>query len=117
MISFTFVNMLVIKDRHSLSILKSLGFTSADLKKLYMIGLVLLVILSIVLGMILTNTLGKSLAGIFIENMGIANFRFFIDEVFVFLVTPLSMVASVLIGTHLASQSIKKMKVSGSIRG
>lgn len=59
--------MLVIKDRRHIAILKSLGFTSGDLRHIYMLGSLFLVSICIVLGIILAGTLGQSLAGLFIR--------------------------------------------------
>ncbi|MGI6260108.1 MAG: ABC transporter permease [Anaerolineaceae bacterium] len=116
LITLLFVNMLVVKDRRDISILKSLGFTNRKLNGQYMIGSVLLVLLSMILGSALASTLGQTIAGSFIQAMGIANFKFYIDKSFVFLLAPLAMIATVYIGTRLGTRSIQTIKVSDYIR-
>ena len=116
LITLLFVNMLVVKDRRKISVLKSVGFTNKNLHTHYMTGSVLLVIISIVFGTILASTLGQSVAGAFVQAMGVANLKFNIDRSFVLLIAPLSMAAIVYIGTNLATRSIKKIKVSDYIR-
>lgn len=116
LITALFVNMLVVKDRRNISIQKSLGFTNRKLQNQYMIGSVLLVMFSMILGSLLASTLGQTIAGSFIQAVGIANFRFFIDKCFVFLIVPVALIATVLSGTGLATRSIQTIKVSDYIR-
>lgn len=117
LISLLFINMLIAKDRRPLAVFKSLGFTSKNLGRQYMVGALLLGIVSMLIGMVLVNTLGQTLAGGFLEAMGIANFRFVMDKGFGLCLAPLCLLASVGIGTYLASLSIRDIKVADMIRG
>ncbi|HHT25572.1 MAG TPA: FtsX-like permease family protein [Clostridiaceae bacterium] len=117
LITLLFINMLVVKDRQNISILKSVGFTYKNLRKQYMTGSLLLVIVSMILGMLLVSTLGQAIAGSFIQTMGIANFKFDINKLFVLFIAPICMVTTVYIGTGLTTRSIKEMKLSDYIRG
>lgn len=117
LITLLFVNMLVIKDRRQIAILKFLGFTSESIRNIYMLGSLFIVSICIVLGIILAGTLGQSLAGLFIQGVGIAHFKFDVNKAFVFFIMPILLMASVFIGTYLSACSIAHMKPSDHIRG
>jgi len=117
LITLLFNNMLVVKDRRNISILKSLGFTYKSIRNQYTAGTLLIVFVSIIIGMILVNTIGQSVAGFFIQSMGIANFKFIPDLGFVLFITPFCILITVFLGINIAYRSIKIIKVSDYIKG
>ena len=117
LITLLFINMLIVKDRRNISALRAVGFTNQSLRKLYAIGSILLVIVSMIVGSLLVSSIGQSFAGVFIQTMGIANFTFDIDISFVFLIAPICTIACVWIGTNLATRSVKKIAIPDYIKG
>lgn len=63
LIILLFMKMLTAKDRYSIAVLKSLGFTNDDIKKQYLSRAGLVLILGVVLGTILANTIGEYFGG------------------------------------------------------
>ncbi|NLD17232.1 MAG: FtsX-like permease family protein [Tissierellia bacterium] len=116
LITLLFVKMLVIKDKRGISILKSLGFSSNNIKLQYLIGSALLVLLGIILGTILAGTLGQFLTSKLIGVFGVVNFKFNINYLFVFLITPAVLGIFVYIATIFGLRDIPRMRISEFIK-
>jgi len=91
LITLLFMRMLVIKDRYAIAVMKAFGFTNADIKAQYVARSVCVLLLGVVLGTLLANTLGEALVGVVIASAGATSFAFAINPLFAYLLSPLMM--------------------------
>lgn len=116
LITLLFISMLVSRDSNSISILKAIGLNRVRIKRQYRIGSGFIAIIAIILGTLLANSLGKLLTGFFIKSIGIGDFTFIIDKLFVYIISPLLLVGTVLIATKIGLKKVDYIMVSDHIK-
>lgn len=116
LITLLFMRMLVAKDRHSIAVMKSLGFTNSDLTVQYFSRSVFVLLIGMVLGTLLANTLGQVLAGVLISSFGASSFKFVINPLSAYVLCPLMMAGSVLIATIIGTAGTGRIQISGNIK-
>lgn len=116
LVTVLFMRMLVEKDRYSIAVMKSLGFTNSDLSTQYFSRSVFVLMIGIVLGTLLANTLGEILSGALISSFGASSFRFVVNPVSVYLLCPLMLTGSVLIATMIGRSGTGQITISGNIK-
>ncbi|MGC8229423.1 ABC transporter permease [Pseudobacillus badius] len=117
LITLLFMKLLIAKDRTSIAAMKALGFTKSDIRIQYMSRSVFVLIIGIVLGTLLANTLGELLAGAIISSFGADSFKFTVNPLSAYLLCPLMMVCAVLIATIGGTSGAGKIKISENIKG
>jgi putative ABC transport system permease protein len=116
LITLLFMNMLVAKDRSTIAVLKAVGFTDADMKKQFVTRSTFVLIVGVVLGTLLANTLGESLAGMAISSFGAASFQFEVNPISAYLVSPAMMAGAVLTATIIGISGMKRITIFGNIK-
>ncbi|WP_409274680.1 ABC transporter permease [Neobacillus sp. SCS-31] len=116
LVTLLFMKMLVAKDRPSIAIMKALGFTNSDIKAQYVSRSVFVLIIGIILGTLLANTLGEVLAGVLISSFGASTFNFKVNPLTAYVLSPLMMILSVLIATMIGTSSAGLIKISENIK-
>jgi putative ABC transport system permease protein len=117
LVTLLFMKMLVAKDRYSIAVMKAFGFTNSDITAQYVSRSVFVLLVGIVLGTLLANTLGEVLAGAVISSFGASSFKFAVNPLSAYLLCPLMMVCSVLIATIIGTSGAGKIKISENIKG
>lgn len=116
LVTLLFMKMLVAKDRYSITVMKALGFTNADITSQYVSRSVFVLIVGIVFGTLLANTLGEVLAGAVISSFGASSFSFEVNPLSAYLLCPLMMVCSVLSTTIIGTLGAGQIKISENIK-
>ncbi len=116
LITLLFMKLLIAKDRSSIAVMKALGFTNADIRAQYISRSVFVLIIGIVLGTLLANTLGELLAGAVISSFGASTFTFAIHPLSAYLLIPLLMIGSVLIATIIGLTGAGQITISRNMR-
>ncbi|EGL13393.1 MULTISPECIES: ABC transporter permease [unclassified Paenibacillus] len=116
LVTVLFMRMLVAKDRYSIAVMKSLGFTNSDLRIQYFARSVVVLIIGIVLGTLLANTLGEILSGAIISSFGASSFTFVVNPLSAYLLCPLMLIGSVLIATMIGTSGAGQITISGNIK-
>ncbi|WP_214630331.1 ABC transporter permease [Paenibacillus agaridevorans] len=116
LVTLLFMKMLVAKDRYSIAVLKAFGFTNSDIKAQYVSRTVFVLIVGIVLGTLLANTLGEMLAGLIISSFGASRFNFAVNPLSAYLFSPLMMICAVLIATMIGTSGAGQIKISENIK-
>lgn len=116
LVTLLFMKMLVAKDRYSIAVMKAFGFTNSDITAQYVSRSVFVLIVGIVLGTLLANTLGEILAGTLISSFGASSFKFAVNPLSAYLLSPLMMVCSVLIATIIGTSGVGQIKISENIK-
>jgi putative ABC transport system permease protein len=116
LVTLMFMKMLVAKDSYSIAVMKAFGFTNSDIKLQYITRSVFVLVMGIVIGMILANTLGEALVGMVISSFGSSSFKFEGNPIFAYLLSPLMMTCSVLIATIIGTSRAGRIKISENIK-
>ena len=116
LITLLFMRMLVAKDRYAIAVMKAFGFTNADIKAQYVARSVFVLIIGILLGTLLANTLGEILAGAVIASFGAASFKFIVNPAFAYLLSPLLMAGALLAATFFGTLDAGRIKISENIK-
>ncbi len=116
LITLLFMRMLVAKDRYAIAVMKAFGFTNADIRAQYVARSVFVLLLGILLGTLLANSLGETLAGAVIASFGAASFKFIVNPVFAYLLSPLLMAGVVLASTYFGTLDAGQIQISENIK-
>ena len=116
LVTLLFMKMLIAKDRYPIAVMKSLGFTNSDITIQYVSRSVFVLIIGIVFGTLLANSLGEVLASAVISSFGAASFKFVVNPLSAYLLCPLMMICSVLIATIIGTSSAGQIKISENMK-
>ncbi len=94
LVTLLFMKMLTAKDRYSIAVLRAVGFTRSDIQRQYAWRVACVLSAGIFWGTILAGTLGEKLSAIAISAFGAASFRFAIDPLPTYLMSPLILIVS-----------------------
>lgn len=116
LITLLFMRMLVAKDRYSVAVLKALGFSNADIRAQYVTRSLLVLIVAILLGTVLANTLGEFIASAVIASFGASSFAFVVNPLSAYLISPLLMAAVTLLATVAGTWDAGRIKITQNIK-
>ncbi|WP_438491226.1 ABC transporter permease [Paenibacillus sp. IHBB 3054] len=116
LVTVLFMKMLVAKDRYPIAILKSMGFTGADIRGQYLTRSITVLVLGVIIGTILANTLGELVGVAIVSSFGATTFHFAVNPWFVYLVSPLLITGCVVAATMLGVSGIQALKISEHIK-
>ncbi|MFK4997746.1 FtsX-like permease family protein [Bacillus sp. N9] len=105
------MRMLIAKDDQQLAIMKSIGFSYNELRMQMIVKALLVLGIGVLLGTILSNTLGQSLVSALLSFIGASNIKFVIDPVKALLICPLMLVSGVVLATFITIAPIKKSSI------
>lgn len=116
LITLLFIKMLVAKDRRTIAILKSCGFTGVDIITQYVIRTLCIAAIAIVLGTLVANTFGAWLTGLVMSQIGATSVGFIINPWLVYCLFPLLVTGVVLGATVIAAIDTKHSKISENLK-
>lgn len=111
-----FMKMLVVKDRYSIAVLKSLGFTNADIQRQYLFRAGFVMAISVLTGTILANTAGELFGGALISMFGASSFKFTINPLISYLLFPLLIAITVIAAAMSGASGAASIQVSENIK-
>jgi putative ABC transport system permease protein len=116
LVTLLFMKMLVARDRYSIAIMKSLGFTSADVRRQFMTRSLVVAVLGVVIGVVLANTLGELVGRALISSLGATTFHFVVNPLYAYLFAPLLIGVCVYAATLLGIRDIRPLTISEHIK-
>ncbi len=116
LVTVLFMKMLVVKDRYSIAILKSMGFTSEGIRRQYLTRSVIVLALGVVIGTMMANTLGEYIGVAIISAFGATAFHFVVNPFFAYMISPLVIGSCVYIATLLGVRDIRPLKIFEHIK-
>ena len=105
-----FTRLLVAQERNEISLRKALGFTLRDIKGLYFLRYLPVLLMGILAGILAGNLLGQQLAGAFLKTLGATGFRVLIDGKAVYGWIPGITVITVLCACLLGLSEVKHIR-------
>lgn len=116
LVTLLFMKLLVAKDRCSIAVMKALGFTNSDIAAQYVSRSIFVLVVGILVGTLLANTLGEVLASRVISQIGASSVRFVVNPLSAYLLGPLMMACSVLLATMAGTLGAGQIKISENIK-
>ncbi|NLA53397.1 MAG: FtsX-like permease family protein [Clostridiales bacterium] len=116
LVTLLFMKLLIAKDRYAIAVMRSFGFTNSDIKTQYISRSVFILILGILLGTLLANTLGEGLAGMIISSFGASSFDFIVNPLSAYLLSPLLITCLVLAATVMGTMGAGQIKIAENIK-
>ena len=116
LVTLLFMKMLVTKDRYSIAVQKSLGFTGSEIRKQYITRSITILVPGVIIGTILANTLGEFVGVAIISSFGASTFNFVINPLFSYLFSPALIAVCVYIATLSGISDIHRLKISEYIK-
>ncbi|MEW9502818.1 ABC transporter permease [Jeotgalibacillus marinus] len=112
LITSLFVQMLVAKDYSQIAIMKSIGFSLKDIQVQNVVKVLLVMVIGIIVGTIISNTIGQSLVNVLLSFLGASKIEFVINPVQAYVLCPLILILSVTVTTLLSTKSLKQAKLA-----
>jgi ABC-type transport system, involved in lipoprotein release, permease component len=116
LITLLFMKMLVAKDKYPIAVMKAFGFTNADIKIQFVTRSICVLIIGIIMGTLLANTLGEKLVGLVISSIGAASFHFEVNALSAYLLCPFMIAVTVIIATLIGITRMEQIKLSENIK-
>ena len=111
-----FIKMLIAKDRYSIAVMRALGFRRSDIAFQYISRSAFILIISIIVGTLLANTLGGVLAGVIIESFGASSFKFMINPINVYVISPMLLLCTVFAAAFVSAYEAGEIKIPEYIK-
>lgn len=111
LITSLFMKMLIAKDSYSISVMRSLGFSKRDIAMQYATRAVIILLISISLGTVLSNTVGVLIAGMALAGLGVAKFHFVIKPLLVCGLYPVLLLSVVIFTSLISTRTSGKISI------
>lgn len=116
LVTTLFMKMMVAKDRYPIAVLKSIGFDGRDIRRQYLTRSITVLVLGVITGTLLANTLGELVGVAIVSSFGAAAFHFEVNPWFVYFISPLLIAGCVVAATRLGIAGIQALPISGHIK-
>lgn len=111
LITVLFLKMLTAKDMSEIAIMKSIGIPLKNIKIQYITKALVVLNLGIIVGTLLSNTLGESLLSVLLSVLGAKNIQFIINPLEAYILSPLFLILVVTVTTLLSINSIEDYSI------
>jgi putative ABC transport system permease protein len=112
LITSLFLKMLVAKDMSQIAIMRSIGIPLKDIRIQYITKALLVLNLGIVVGTVISNTLGQSLLSAALSMIGASRIEFIINPWEAYILSPVMMMLVVTVTTLVSIKAIKQYSIS-----
>ncbi|MTI68011.1 MAG: ABC transporter permease [Firmicutes bacterium] len=112
LITSLFLKMVIAKDMSQIAIKRSIGISLRNIKIEYITKAFVTLNLGILLGTVISNTLGERLLSAVLSIVGAPNIEFIINPLEVYIISPISMIIIVIITTLVSINFIKEFSIS-----
>ncbi|MBO1306902.1 ABC transporter permease [Enterococcus sp. 669A] len=116
LVTILFMKMLVTKDRYTIAALKSLGFVNRSIRYQYIARSGVVLIIGVLIGTILANTLGELVGVALISVFGVSSFHFEINPLFAYIFAPAVVAICVFGATLIGTLDIPSIKIADHIK-
>ncbi|KYG29485.1 FtsX-like permease family protein [Alkalihalobacillus trypoxylicola] len=107
LITILFIKMLLAKDFSQINIMRRMGFSIKDIQIQFLSRVSFIMLASVLLGTLLSNTLGPLVINTIWGTLGASQIEFVINPIYAYLLSPLFLIVSVMFTTMLSMSSLK----------
>lgn len=115
LITSLFMRMLIAKDTARITIMKSIGASLQDVRTQYVTRALVVLNIGIVLGTIVSNTIGQYLVSALWSQMGASQIHFVINPVQAYILGPLALMIVVSVTTLMSIVSIREISIAAMV--
>lgn len=115
-ITILFMNMIIAHDRSQIAIMKAIGFQYRHIRMQYLTKTITILVMGIVCGCLLANTIGMKLTAIFLSEMGIQRFRFISQPWLVYGIYPTVLLLFVVLAATVSMKKIQLINIMENIQ-
>jgi putative ABC transport system permease protein len=110
LITVLFLKLMIVKYHSEIVILKSIGFSVADIRKQYIIKILMIAILGIIAGLLFVGLLGEPLVSLIISisGLGLSNISFIINPMKAYVLFPIILLLVVIFSAWRCTNVFKK---------
>lgn len=112
LITSLFLRMIVAKDSAQIAIMKSIGFSLQSIRMQYVTKSLAVLGIGIIVGSIISNTWGQSVAGALFSFMGASKIEFAIDPLQAYVICPLVLMIAVTAAAYVSMKSMNKTSIA-----
>lgn len=116
LVTLLFLKLLIAKDKYSISVMKAFGYSNSDIILQYASRSIFVLIIGIILGTVLANTLGEMIAGMVISSFGASTFKFSVDVLPSYVLSPIMMICAVLIATVIGTMGVRRINIAENMK-
>lgn len=110
-ITSLFVRLMITKEVHGIAVMKSIGFTNSAIRLWQALRILIIMAASLILGVILANTLGGRLLGLVFRIFGLTKLDLTIVPLQVYVFYPLLILAVVMLAVYTSCGQIKGVQI------
>lgn len=115
-LTLLFMRMLYFKDRKQIAVLKAVGFRSADIRQQYIVRAMGVLFISLLIGIIFAQTIGRSLGALILSVFNISGIRLLSHTAVHYFAAPVSIGVCVALATILGVRETAHLKISELIK-
>ncbi len=115
LISMMFLQLVTAREHSAVAIKKALGFTNRDIRIQFGIRILAIQVVAVILGAILTNTLGEVIFGALVSMAGSARITMLISPIVSYLVCPAAQILVCIVTVVSATRVVKKYHIRDQI--
>ncbi len=111
LMTYLYSSVFIAEEKSEIALLKSLGFTERNIRKIHLLRILILSVSSVILGEVLLHTAGSVLLDVIMEELGISGFGFLPEYLFSCAVVPLLVIGAVLLIQRLNLKKLDSIAV------
>ncbi|WP_105619069.1 ABC transporter permease [Vallitalea okinawensis] len=112
LITSLFLKMLIAKDLSQIAIMRSIGLRLKDIKIQYITRALVILNSGIIVGTIISNTVGKGILGIVLSTRGASNIELVVNPLEAYIISPVVLMIIVTFTTLVSIVAIKEFNIS-----
>lgn len=116
LISLLFTKLMIVKYKKDIAIFKSLGFSLSEIYKKYLKSFSLISFIGLAFGLILAKFIGEKLVSIFMQSLGIGDFKFLESSIITELILIISLFFLVIIAVVISFKELKNISLKDYIK-
>jgi putative ABC transport system permease protein len=115
LITVMFLQLITVRESREIAIKKAIGFTNRDIRIQFGIRILIIQFLAIIIGTILSNTLGEVIFGLMLSSMGASKITMLVKPLTSYLLYPSLQLLIVLITVIVGTNVVKKYHIKSQI--
>lgn len=112
LVTVLMVKSFIIKEKGEIGMLKAIGFSNNALIKWYTLRIGIVLVISAILAILLSNPLGQISSGMIFKMMGASTIEFEVRALEIYVIYPLIVLIVTLLASFLTAQQIRKISAS-----
>lgn len=115
LITVMFLQLITAREHSAIAIKKAIGFTNRDIRIQLGIRILIIQFAAIIVGTILSNTLGEAIFGLMLSTMGASKITMIVEPIAAYLIFPAAQLLIVLVAVIVSTRVVKNYHIRNQI--